>query len=146
MPHERSMFGCWSCRVRKKKCDEYYPICTACYSRRITCHGYGPKPEWMDGGENEKKVVDELKRGIKENLKQRKALSPPVSPPTSTTGNLQCGSSLSPESITTSDLNSPCPPLTTVEPSPQSLSLAEIEFRQQHSSLPKLSKKFSSGC
>jgi hypothetical protein len=94
----------------------------------------------MDGGEKEKKVVDELKRGIKENHKQRKALSPPISPPTSSGGGggFQSGTSLSPESMTTSDLTYYCPPLTAVQPCPQPLNPAEIEFRQQHSSLAKL--------
>lgn len=67
--YERSTFGCWSCRLRKKKCDETLPTCTACDVRGITCHGYGPKPEWMDGGDKEKVVTEDFKRRIKENRK-----------------------------------------------------------------------------
>jgi hypothetical protein len=73
MPHERSQYGCWTCRIRKKKCDERDPICWACSSRSIPCHGYGPKPEWMDGGEKEKKEVEKLKRAVKESFQQKKA-------------------------------------------------------------------------
>lgn len=74
MPHERSQYGCWTCRIRKKKCDERAPTCWACCSRGITCHGYGPKPGWMDGGEKEKKEAERLKRAVRESLKQKKAL------------------------------------------------------------------------
>lgn len=41
--------GCWTCRIRHRKCDEAVPICSGCRDRRIDCHGYGPKPEWMEG-------------------------------------------------------------------------------------------------
>ena len=43
----RSTKGCWSCRLRKKKCDERHPVCVACASLNITCYGYGQKPGWM---------------------------------------------------------------------------------------------------
>ncbi len=85
--HERSQFGCWTCRARKKKCDEAYPICSSCQMRGITCYGYGPKPDWMDGKDKERKVLDDLKRVIKENLKRKRSYSaapqqniPPPSP------------------------------------------------------------------
>ncbi|KAG0648889.1 Pestheic acid cluster transcriptional regulator 3 [Hyphodiscus hymeniophilus] len=85
-PYERSTHGCWSCRVRKKKCDEHFPACSNCTSRGITCHGYGPKPQWMDGGQREREVVRALRDEVKESLKQRKALwsaaKPPFSIPT----------------------------------------------------------------
>jgi hypothetical protein len=70
--YERSQFGCWTCRVRKKKCDEAYPICASCQMRGITCYGYGPKPEWMDGSDKERRVVEEFKRLVKVNNKQRR--------------------------------------------------------------------------
>jgi hypothetical protein len=73
--YERSNFGCWTCRVRKKKCDEVYPICAACKLRDITCHGYGPKPGWIDGSTKEKAVVEDLKCHIKENRKTKRSES-----------------------------------------------------------------------
>lgn len=70
--YQRSQFGCWTCRVRKKKCDETYPTCSCCSTRGIMCHGYGPRPEWLDGGEREKTVVEKLKRVIKENRRKER--------------------------------------------------------------------------
>ncbi|CAI7588699.1 unnamed protein product [Penicillium pancosmium] len=46
----RSNHGCWTCRLRKKKCDENRPVCSACTSLELECHGYGLRPEWMDNG------------------------------------------------------------------------------------------------
>lgn len=83
--HERSQFGCWTCRARKKKCDEAFPICSSCQMRGIKCYGYGPKPDWMDGSDKERKVLDDLKRVVKENLKQKRShfTAPPqnITPP-----------------------------------------------------------------
>jgi hypothetical protein len=53
---------------------------------------YGPKPEWMDGSDKERRVVEELKRLVKVNSKQRRlynsglppqhpALDTPPAPP-----------------------------------------------------------------
>ncbi|KAH8599223.1 fungal-specific transcription factor domain-containing protein [Bisporella sp. PMI_857] len=75
MPYERSQTGCWTCRVRKKKCDETFPICTSCHVRGITCHGFGQKPEWMDGGAREKEVLVGLQKAVKENLKKKRSYS-----------------------------------------------------------------------
>ncbi|OKL60462.1 hypothetical protein UA08_03949 [Talaromyces atroroseus] len=73
----RSNHGCWSCRIRRKKCDETKPVCTTCTSRNITCHGYGSKPGWLDGGEQEKRIARDLKNQIADNLrKNRKRRSP----------------------------------------------------------------------
>ncbi|GLA61274.1 hypothetical protein AtubIFM54640_001793 [Aspergillus tubingensis] len=46
----RSLNGCWTCRVRRKKCDETRPACSRCISLDLECHGYGPRPYWMDNG------------------------------------------------------------------------------------------------
>ncbi|PVH74816.1 hypothetical protein DL98DRAFT_537163 [Cadophora sp. DSE1049] len=61
----RSKQGCWTCRLRKKKCDEAHPVCSLCESLSIACYGYGPRPEWMDSGEREKAVADGLKEIVK---------------------------------------------------------------------------------
>lgn len=103
--YERSTCGCWSCRIRKKKCDETYPICLACSSRGISCHGYGPKPEWMDGGEKERTVANTLKDEIKENLKQKRALDTVVFSQAPTA----YGHYLSPTSTTASSLDNASP-------------------------------------
>jgi hypothetical protein len=46
----RSPNGCWTCRLRKKKCDEKRPSCSTCTSLELDCDGYGPRPMWMDRG------------------------------------------------------------------------------------------------
>lgn len=51
---QRTKSGCWTCRLRRKKCSEGGPPCLTCADRGITCHGYGPKPDWKDRGDKEK--------------------------------------------------------------------------------------------
>lgn len=68
----RSNHGCWSCRIRRKKCDENKPLCTTCTSRNITCHGYGKKPIWLDGGDQEKVIAGDLKKQIADNRRKKK--------------------------------------------------------------------------
>lgn len=46
----RSFSGCWTCRLRRKKCDEQHPVCNGCVALNITCYYDLEKPEWMDGG------------------------------------------------------------------------------------------------
>lgn len=57
--------GCWTCRLRHKKCDDGRPGCSKCESLRITCYGYGPRPEWIDGGSKEKEKAEEIRRLVK---------------------------------------------------------------------------------
>jgi hypothetical protein len=63
---ERSKGGCWTCKLRKKKCDEDHPLCKTCVSLQITCHGYGSKPTWMNGGAAEKEIIEVLRQKVKE--------------------------------------------------------------------------------
>ncbi|KAF9007574.1 fungal-specific transcription factor domain-containing protein [Cyathus striatus] len=62
--------GCWTCRVRRKKCDEQREgdSCKTCKRLTIKCLGWGPKrPEWM----RDKQAVDNYKAGIKARLTQK---------------------------------------------------------------------------
>jgi hypothetical protein len=70
----RSKHGCWTCRLRKKKCDEVRPHCATCASLTITCYGYGSKPDWMDNGEKEKAIANSLRETVK-HTSRRKAPS-----------------------------------------------------------------------
>ncbi|KAK2747758.1 hypothetical protein FQN57_001788 [Myotisia sp. PD_48] len=45
----RSRNGCWTCRARRKKCDEKRPFCTPCERRSLQCGGYGPRLKWGNG-------------------------------------------------------------------------------------------------
>ncbi|ANB12968.1 C6 transcription factor [Sugiyamaella lignohabitans] len=51
---QRSSNGCWTCKKRKKKCDETYPLCQRCIKAKITCFGYGEKPAWFERKSNSK--------------------------------------------------------------------------------------------
>ena len=71
-PPLRSRQACWTCRLRKKKCDETRPRCEACANLAITCHGYGPRPDWMDGGDAEKRVAEDIKQTVKATARRRR--------------------------------------------------------------------------
>lgn len=58
----RSTTGCWTCRLRRKKCDEDKPICQRCKKLQLDCAGYGEKPSWMDGGVQEKLRAEQMKK------------------------------------------------------------------------------------
>lgn len=67
----RSKQGCWTCRLRKKKCDETRPLCSTCSSLSITCYAYGPKPAWMDDPEQERRVVAGFKDIVRHTSRHR---------------------------------------------------------------------------
>ncbi|KAI8980064.1 fungal-specific transcription factor domain-containing protein [Trametes punicea] len=59
--------GCWTCRVRRQKCDEEREgnSCKTCLRLHIDCLGWGPKrPDWM----RDKEKVAQYKADIKEKL------------------------------------------------------------------------------
>jgi hypothetical protein len=72
----RSKQGCWTCRLRKKKCTEGRPLCSICTSLSITCYGYGPRPDWMDGGERERAVTNDLKEIVKHTSRRKSTTQP----------------------------------------------------------------------
>ncbi|KAH8906415.1 hypothetical protein BR93DRAFT_929040 [Coniochaeta sp. PMI_546] len=63
---KRSSNGCWTCRLRRKKCDEKQPVCDTCATLLITCHNGQDKPEWMDGGPRQDEMAERLKREVKD--------------------------------------------------------------------------------
>jgi hypothetical protein len=71
----RSSTGCWTCRIRRKKCDETARNCSVCTSLRLKCDGYGPKPVWMDGVIREKQKAEDLKRRIRRHRKRGQIVS-----------------------------------------------------------------------
>ena len=56
----RSTKGCWTCRLRKKKCDEVRPGCLRCASVNIECH-YGSKPRWIENPALGKEELERVK-------------------------------------------------------------------------------------
>ena len=67
----RSKQGCWTCRLRRKKCDEKHPFCSTCESLTITCYGYGSKPDWMDNGEGERAMANSIKQIVKKTSRHK---------------------------------------------------------------------------
>ncbi|KAI1750638.1 fungal-specific transcription factor domain-containing protein [Xylaria castorea] len=68
----RSFNGCWTCRLRRKKCDERRPVCETCASLHITCHFGQEKPEWMDGGARQEQTAARFKQEVKDNAHRRR--------------------------------------------------------------------------
>ncbi|KAF7553762.1 hypothetical protein G7Z17_g3386 [Cylindrodendrum hubeiense] len=68
----RSNAGCWTCRLRRKKCDEKRPICDGCGALEITCHNEEAKPDWMDGGPRQKAMAEKIKAQVKKQASQRR--------------------------------------------------------------------------
>lgn len=62
--------GCWTCRLRHRKCDLRTPACRECRDRCIPCHGYGPKPSWMDGATAERQELTRIKKAVKQNFRK----------------------------------------------------------------------------
>ncbi|KAI8682421.1 Zn(2)-C6 fungal-type domain-containing protein [Fusarium sp. Ph1] len=58
MSGSRTKTGCWTCRLRRKKCDENKPACVNCTSRNLECYGYDQKPAWMLGKESWQHVLN----------------------------------------------------------------------------------------
>ena len=67
----RTKQGCWTCRLRKKKCDERRPHCSTCEALSITCYGFGPKPDWMNNGEKKSAVANSLKEIVKHTSRRK---------------------------------------------------------------------------
>jgi hypothetical protein len=42
--------GCWTCKARRKKCDEERPHCQTCRKLGIACEGYGLRLRWAGLG------------------------------------------------------------------------------------------------
>ena len=102
----RSSSGCWTCRLRRKKCDESRPRCSSCNSLQISCFGYGPKPDWMDGSDMERAVakatLDAVRQTTSRNRRSRRSQNtsnPNTSLETSTTSRPMIVDSIEPEPL-----------------------------------------------
>jgi hypothetical protein len=63
---------CWTCTLRRKKCDGQKPACLACKSRSITCHGFGDRPGWMNSESLKRAELKSIKDAVKQNSKRRR--------------------------------------------------------------------------
>ncbi|KAI9708266.1 MAG: hypothetical protein M1812_008067 [Candelaria pacifica] len=66
-PGRKQGAGCWTCRLRRKRCDSVQPICGNCQNLEITCYSVEAKPPWMDGGAAQKQMSEMIKGTIKQN-------------------------------------------------------------------------------
>lgn len=64
--------SCWTCRVRRKKCDRTKPRCHACAALEITCHYADVRPEWMDGGERQNEMARKIKQEVRAGAELRR--------------------------------------------------------------------------
>ncbi|KAJ4164817.1 hypothetical protein LMH87_006475 [Akanthomyces muscarius] len=68
----RSQSGCYTCRLRRKKCDEKRPVCDGCAALEITCFYGEQKPDWMDGGPKQRAMAESIKSQVKKQASQRR--------------------------------------------------------------------------
>jgi hypothetical protein len=104
--------GCWTCKLRRKKCNGARPACGDCDSLEIVCV-YGPKPTWMKGDEEQRKKTILLKDEIKRNAAYRreKAGRPHISAQYTTTSpfNIISGMTGNDTVVSSKPLDSPVP-------------------------------------
>ncbi|CAE6439283.1 unnamed protein product [Rhizoctonia solani] len=116
----RTKNGCWSCRVRRKKCDEgatdRVGSCGNCTRLEIECLGWGAKrPEWMKN----KSEVEAWKARVTQSLKDKGMIrgvprtNAPAQPPFTT--NPRVGRNVTPPESSTNSL-SPVSPVLNVIP------------------------------
>ncbi|KAK3984148.1 putative transcriptional regulatory protein pro-1 [Cladorrhinum sp. PSN332] len=61
--HRRSRTGCYTCRLRRKKCDEGSPMCTACKHLGLVCEY--KRPMWWSNNDSRRQQKDDIKMIIK---------------------------------------------------------------------------------
>ncbi|CAI7582065.1 unnamed protein product [Penicillium glandicola] len=62
--HKRSRSGCFTCRLRRKKCDEGHPACKACANLCIKCEY--KRPVWWSNAEQRRQQKERIKIKIKQ--------------------------------------------------------------------------------
>ncbi|KAM5345077.1 hypothetical protein ACJ41O_010939 [Fusarium nematophilum] len=64
--------ACWTCRLRRKKCDRVRPACTSCADLSIDCHYSAVRPDWMDGGRRQSDMAESIKAQVKQGAAARR--------------------------------------------------------------------------
>lgn len=70
------LLGCYTCRLRRKKCDEAHPSCRACNNLCVKCEY--DRPDWWSSSEQRKIHKERIKIKIKQtklNEKNQNALT-----------------------------------------------------------------------
>ncbi|EXM14106.1 hypothetical protein FOTG_17466 [Fusarium oxysporum f. sp. vasinfectum 25433] len=65
--------ACWTCRLRRKKCDRTRPACRGCGDLSIDCHYSSERPHWMDGGYKQKQKAKLVKAQVVQGATSRRA-------------------------------------------------------------------------
>ncbi|KAH8811052.1 fungal-specific transcription factor domain-containing protein, partial [Xylogone sp. PMI_703] len=71
----RSRTGCWTCRSRRKKCDEGRPHCSRCLTGGMNCHGYGKSPMEKGNGARERAESRKIKIMTVDSMRRRELLN-----------------------------------------------------------------------
>ncbi|KAI1436718.1 fungal-specific transcription factor domain-containing protein [Xylaria sp. CBS 124048] len=69
--HRRSRTGCYTCRLRRKKCDEGTPMCSAC--KHLGLHCEYKRPLWWSNGDSRRQQKEDIKMIIKRKKASEKA-------------------------------------------------------------------------
>ncbi|KAF3074130.1 hypothetical protein CFAM422_003679 [Trichoderma lentiforme] len=64
--------ACWTCRLRRKKCDRTQPICRSCANLNISCCYSKDRPDWMDGGEKQMQMTQAIRAQVKQGTSTRR--------------------------------------------------------------------------
>lgn len=64
--------SCWTCKLRRKKCDYTRPICGACTKLQIACYDGETKPEWMESTTGQREMMESIKQQIKQGTSARR--------------------------------------------------------------------------
>ncbi|RMZ80467.1 hypothetical protein DV737_g3036, partial [Chaetothyriales sp. CBS 132003] len=73
--HRRSRSGCFTCRLRRKKCDEGKPKCKACRHLGLECEY--KRPLWWSNNETRRNHKDHIKSIIKRTKTTEKSTAAP---------------------------------------------------------------------
>ncbi|KAK6434157.1 DNA-binding transcriptional regulator ume6 [Oleoguttula sp. CCFEE 5521] len=72
--HRRSRSGCFTCRLRRKKCEEGKPSCKACRHLGLRCDY--KRPMWWSNGEQRRQQKEVIKNVIKQTQVSKKVPTP----------------------------------------------------------------------
>jgi hypothetical protein len=64
MSSKRNPGGCWTCRLRRKKCNGTHPVCGECKNLCITYYCDAERPEWLNRGAKQKKVWRKVSKRV----------------------------------------------------------------------------------
>lgn len=70
---KKNNVGCWTCRLRRKRCDLVQPVCGICSALEIRCYSDPDKPEWMDNDVKRRQMAEQLKAEVKKRASRRRS-------------------------------------------------------------------------